>query len=82
MFILDSGFCVLKGIAEIQKNGVYASALIKKRGYWPKYICGEDIKSHFTDAWAGKLDGVPFHIYTMKEPDYVMTLMSTYGTNQ
>ena len=35
-----------------------------------------------TDAWAGKLDGVPFHIYAMKEPDYIMSLMSTYGTNQ
>ena len=89
MVILDSGFCVLKGIVELQKNGVYTSALIKKRRYWLKYICGEDIKSHFadkevgvTDACAGKLDGVPFHIYMMKEPDYIMSLMSTYGTNQ
>ena len=35
-----------------------------------------------TDAWAGKLDGVPFHIYARKEPDYIMSLLSTYGTNQ
>ena len=89
MVILDSGFCVLKGIVDLKKNGVYMSALIKKRRYWLKYIHGEDIKSHFadkevgaTDAWAGKSDGVPFHIYTMKEPDYIMSLMSTYGTNQ
>ena len=90
MVILDSGFCVLKGIVELQKNGVYTSALIKTRRYWLKYIHGEDIKSHFadkevgaTDAWAGKLDGeVPFHIYMMKEPDYIMSLMLTYGTNQ
>ena len=68
---------------------VYASVLIKKRRYWPKYIHGEDIKSHFadkevgaTDAWEGKLHGVPFHIFVMKEPDYIMSLMSTYGTNQ
>ena len=27
------------------------------------------------DSWAGKLDNVPFHIYSMKEPDYVMLLM-------
>ena len=26
------------------------------------------------------LDGVPFHISGMKEPDYVMQIMSTYGT--
>ena len=28
--ILDSRFCVLKGIIELRKNGVFASALIKK----------------------------------------------------
>ena len=36
--ILDSGFCVLKGIIELRKKGVFASTLIKKRQYWPKYI--------------------------------------------
>ena len=45
--VLDSGFCVLKGIVELKKRGVYVSALIKKRRYWPKYIKGDDIKSHF-----------------------------------
>jgi Transposase IS4 len=29
--VLDSGFCVLKGIIELQKRGVFAAALIKKR---------------------------------------------------
>ena len=28
--VLDSRFCVLKGIVELKKRGVYASALIKK----------------------------------------------------
>jgi len=86
--ILDSGFCVLQGIIELRKKGVYASALIKKRQYWPKYIPGDDVKAHFADkqigdvdAWPGELDGVPFHIFAMKEPDYTMMLMSTYGTN-
>ena len=31
--ILDSGFCVLKGIIELCKKGVFPSALIKKRRY-------------------------------------------------
>ena len=86
--ILDSGFCVLKGIIELHKNGVFASALIKKRRYWPKYIRGDEIKEHFkgkevgdADSWAGQLDDVPVHVFAMKEPDYVMSLMSTYGTN-
>ena len=27
------------------------------------------------------MDKVPFHVYAMKEPDYVMSPMLTYGTN-
>ena len=87
--VLDSSFCVLKGIVELKKRGVYASALIKKRCYWPKHIKVDDIKSHFDgkdvgdcDAWKGQMDEVDFHVYVMKEPDYVMSIMSTYGTNQ
>ena len=86
--ILDSGFRVLKGIIELRKKGVFASALIKKWQYWPKYIKGDAIQALFenknvgdADSWAGTLDNIPFHVYTMKEPDYVMSLMSTYGTN-
>ena len=29
--ILDSGFCVLQGLIELAKMGLYASALIKKK---------------------------------------------------
>ena len=88
IFILDSGFCVLKGIIELCKKGVFASALIKKRRYWPKFIRGEEIKENFADkdvgdadSWGGVLDDKPLHVYAMKEPNYVMSLMSTYGTN-
>ena len=44
--ILDSGFCVLRGIIELKKWGVYASTLIKKCKYWPKHIMGEETKAH------------------------------------
>ena len=30
VFVLDSGFCVLKSLTELQKKGLYAAALIKK----------------------------------------------------
>ena len=87
--ILDSGFCVLRAIIELKKRGVFASALIKKRKYWPKYVDGDAVDAHFagkavgtTDSLPGKIHGIPFHIYAMKEPDYVMKLMSTYGTNE
>jgi hypothetical protein len=85
--VLDSGFCVVKGIVELKKRGVFSAALIKKRRYWPKYVEGDKIKEHFqdkeigaVDALRGELDEVPFHIFGMKEEDYVMMLMSTYGT--
>ena len=85
--ILDSGFCVLQGIIELRKKGVFAAALIKKRRYWPKHVRGDEIASHFDDkevgtcdALQGTLDYVPFHIFAMKEPNYVMSLMATYGT--
>ena len=86
--LLDSGFCVLKGIIELRKKGVFASALIRKWCYWPKYIKVDDIKAHFdnknvgdADSWPGTLDNIPFHVYAMKEPDYIMSLMPMYGTN-
>ena len=28
------------------------------------------------------MDEVDFHVYAKKEPDYVMSIMLTYGTNQ
>ena len=58
--VLDSGFCVLKGNLELKKRGVYASALIKKRRFWPKYIKGDDIKSQFDGKDVGDCDVVEF----------------------
>ena len=87
VLVLDSGFCVLQAIVELKKKGVFAASLIKKRRYWPKYINGDAIIQHFqdkevgtTDALPGVLDDVPVHVHCMKEPDYVMMLMSSYGT--
>ena len=60
----------------------------QKRRCWPKFIRREEIKAHFADkyvgdadSWAGVLDDKPFHVYAMKEPGYVMSLVSTYGMN-
>jgi hypothetical protein len=84
--ILDSGFCVLKALIELGKKGVFASALIKKRRYWPKHVAGEEIKNRFchanpgfTERLPGTWDGIAFDIFAMKEPDYVLMMMSTYG---
>ena len=34
----------------------------------------------YADAISGVIDGQHFHITRMKEPDYTMILMTTYGT--
>ena len=71
--ILDSGFCVLQGILELRKKGVYVGALIKKRRYWPRHMPGDSIDAHFkekevgdTDALNGTMDGVDYNIFGMK----------------
>ena len=82
--ILDSGFCVPRGIVELKKEGIYAGALIKKHHYWPSLVPGEEIESHFAtknvgkpDVISGKLSGVDYFIWRMKEFDYVMKIMGT-----
>ena len=32
------------------------------------------------DAWPGTFDNTPFHLVCMKDPNYIMSLMTTYGT--
>ena len=79
----------MKGIAELRNKGVFALALIKKGRYWPKFIKGNDVKAQFVDsevgavdACPGHMDGVKFHVICIKEPDYGMSLMTTYGTTE
>ena len=85
--VMDSGFCVLKAIVTLKNNGVFSSALIKKRRYWPKYVKGNEAKEHFADeivchfyAKKVELDQCPFYTYGMKEPDYVLLFMTTFGS--
>jgi hypothetical protein len=85
--VLDSGFCVLKAIIELRRNGVYAASLIKKRRYWPAHVDGQEVIDRFNfeeigfcDARHGNLGGIPFTIYGLKEQKYVLMMMSTYGT--
>ena len=85
--ILDSVFCILSGILELSKVGLFVSALIKKRRYWLNHIKSKAIKEHFenkgvgsVDAWPGTMDRQRFNVFSMKEPGYVINLMSLYGT--
>jgi hypothetical protein len=83
---MDSGFCILQALIELQLVGVYSSAVIKKRRYWAKYIDGEGIDQHFQTKEVGQCDSLPetlsgksFSIFCMKEEKYTMKLIATYG---
>ena len=45
--ILDSGFCVLKGLIQLRKEGISTCAVIKKRRYWPSMVPGKDMNENF-----------------------------------
>jgi Transposase IS4 len=84
--IMDLGFCVLQALIELSLVGVYSSAVIKKRRYWPKCIVGEGINQHFQTTEVGQCDSLPgtlsvkaFSIFCIKEENYTMKLMDTYG---
>jgi hypothetical protein len=82
---MDSGFCVVQALIKLLHVGVYSSAVIKKRRYWPKYIDGEGIDQHFQtkevgqcDSLPGTLSGKAFSIFCLKEENYTMKLMAMY----
>lgn len=86
---IDSGFCVIKGIEEMYHRGVFGASLINNCQYWPLGVPGDAIDAHFDSMEVGDSDdprvdrdGVPVKIYGMKEPEYIMKIMSTYGTLQ
>jgi Transposase IS4 len=70
--VLDSGCFVLQALIELRKKGVFATAIVLKRRYWPKHIDGDGIKTHFEDNLVGDTDaiarpssGLPFHVMGM-----------------
>lgn len=85
--VMDSGFCVLQGLLEMLKKGVFGHAQIKKRRYWPKWIKGDEVNEHFENKEVGQSDaknitweGKQMRLFALKEPDYVTMIMSTYGS--
>ena len=65
--------------------GIFSAVVIKKRRYWPKYVPGGVITEHMkdmavgaTDSLKGIIDDIPYDIFCMKTPEYVMKLILTY----
>ena len=52
--IIDSGFCVLKGLIHLRKKGIFACAVIKKRIYWPYMVPGKYMEDHFGEVELGE----------------------------
>ena len=84
--VLDSGFCVLKFIIAPKKMGVSLSAPVKKRRHWPSHVKGDKIKEKMMNLdvgiirrLPGELDVESFDLFFLKETDYGILLMSTYG---
>ena len=85
--ICDSGFCILKAFATCKEVGRFESALIKKCHYWSKHVKGVEIMEHLSDKEIGyvdtiqcKLDGQDLYIMGCKEPDYVLMIITSFGT--
>lgn len=73
--ILDSGFCVLEALIELRKRGVFSSAVVKKRRYWPKWVPGEAIKEKMADTQIGDVDSLKGMLCQLKtKKNYFQTL--------
>ena len=89
VLVVDSGLYVPEGLVSIVEKGVLGSAIIKKRYYWPKGVPEEEILWYMQNNQVGDLDAVQgsmrgkiYHIMDVKEPNYVLLIMTTYRTLQ
>ena len=64
----------------------FSFAVIKKRRYWPAIVSGKEMEDHFwevevgeTDAIQGTFDDVIYDLLAIKDPNYVIRMMSTGG---
>ena len=53
---MDAGFCVLEALTRLRSLGVFASIIIKKKGWWPKGIDGDAIKMHMDTKPVGAVN--------------------------
>ena len=86
--VLDSGFCVLKGVLKLREMALFVCALISNLQYWPVSVPGDAMQARFdrpgvnvgdVDEVSGTQDGVPYNLWGLKEPNYVMRMMATGG---
>ena len=49
--IINSGFCVLKGLLEIRKRGGLWNCIDKNMRYWPRGVYGDAINNYFRSKY-------------------------------
>ncbi len=83
----DSGFCIMSGVMALHAHGVFGQFLIKKRGYWPQKVPGDQIDEYMkgkglgaVESFVQDLGGTPFYINCCRDADYITKIMSTHGT--
>ena len=88
IFVLNSDLFVLQVLVDIKKNGLFVYTLIKKTWYWSRQLNFKKINYHFTekdyvakDSIHGGIDNFPVRVIAIREEDYRMIIMSTYGKN-
>ena len=48
--IIDSSFCIFKGLVQLRKKGVFSCAVIKNKIYWPSVVPDKEMKDHFGEV--------------------------------
>ena len=61
-----SGFCVVKGCCYPKRKRCICFYSYENRRYWPKYICGDDIKARFKKKQVGDMDVWRSNLYVKK----------------
>jgi hypothetical protein len=85
--IHDAGFACIPALIHLKKRGVYASCLIKKKRFWPKFTNGKANAEHMKgksigacDAIRGEFGEEHYHVYLMEDSKYTLQLAANYGT--
>lgn len=86
--IHDAGFSSIPALCQLKKKGVFASCLIKKKRFWPKFTDGGRHEAHMAQRAIGDCDaiqaqfaGEDYAIYLLKDTTYTLQLAANYGKN-
>ena len=84
--LIADGDDVTQGVLALDKLGVKAQFLVKKRKYWPKLVPGDYIDDYmedkplgYSESFVQVIDGTPFYIHCTRDSTFITKIMSTHG---